>query len=161
MLGTKAEQSALHAAVIKAKDYDEASAIVDNQWTGEQELAEIVRAIESRDGRTPVFAEMEQPSITEPVVVSSAPPSVDSEVENRAEGLLEAEEPVKTPQCSHSPDPALLRAPLAPANESRMPLPAFVSGRDAPTPTPIPAPIPPPISAPEQVSPAEVASSSQ
>lgn len=45
-------------------------------------------------------------------------------------------EAFKTPVTGGSPDPALLRAPLGPANEARMPVPALVSGKDVPTPTP-------------------------
>lgn len=127
----------MHIAIAKAKNYDEAAPFVENEWTGEEEFAAIVRAIESRDGRSPRRIELEDPAAVQPAPVVETV-SADSEAENKSKVETGVDAPMKTPQCSHTPDPDLLRAPLGPANEAHIHVPAFVAGRDVPTPTPIP-----------------------
>lgn len=129
--------------IAKAKGYEELSSVV-NEWTGEEEFAAIVKAIESRNGRIPTLSTLNAPLSVDSGLaastITSASPGADSDAENTFDGTIKIEETVKTPVCSHSPDPTILRAPLMPSNESRMPIPAFVSGQDVPTPTPIPVP---------------------
>ena len=146
-LGSRAEQSSAHIEIARCKDYGDAAPLVVNMWNGQEEFEEIVHAIQSREGRTPHIIEAETSTAAEsaaPASVSSTASGSNSDSENQPERALEAAG-FKTPVCSHSPDPAILRAPLLPSNESQMPIPAFISGRDAPTPTPIPVPVLPPL----------------
>ncbi|KAF7792504.1 hypothetical protein EIP86_003545 [Pleurotus ostreatoroseus] len=133
----RADQSAVHTTIAKAKGYDDIASIVDGQWTGEEEFAAIVQAIEARDGRCPRRVEPEatlQAEATAPAETGST----SSDTENQAEGTVEPEAILKTPQLPQTPDPNILRAPLGPANEARRYVPAFVAGQDVPTPTPVP-----------------------
>lgn len=113
---SKADMIALKQALAKAKGYHDLDAIV-GIWDGEQEFDAIKDAIESRDGRRPVF----RAAASEAKVIT-----------DEASGL-------QTPPNRKGLDLSLLLAPLAPANELRMPIPALVSGIDEVTPTPTPA----------------------
>ena len=98
-----------------------------------------IGAIESRDGRIPRLSTTEA-STTESAVATILPTesaSLGSDVENQPDLAADRAE-VKTPPTSRTPDSTLLRAPLVPANEALMPVPAFVLGRDVQTPTPMP-----------------------
>ena len=141
--GSKAEQVNSHKIIACAKDYDALSSLVDNNWNGEEVFADIVRAIESRNGRIPPLSTTEPP-----VAVASAPPTpasdegilgTSSDAKNKPGIRPNPDEDPKTPSYSNSPDPSVLLAPLLPANDARKPVPAFVSGRDVPTPTPLPS----------------------
>lgn len=110
---------------MSAKTYEDLDELV-GPWTGEKEFQEIVEAIEMRDGRRPVFAE------------SALSVSAETSLPENAHEQ-EAYEAIKTPIHNLSPDPAILRAPLGPANTARMYIPALISGHDEPTPTPTPA----------------------
>ena len=137
--GSRADQSALNIAIAKSKCYDDVASVVGNDWSGEAEFEEIVRAIESRDGRIPRLSTTEA-STTESAVATILPTesaSSGSDVENQPDLAADRAE-VKTPPTSRTPDSTLLRAPLVPANEALMPVPAFVLGRDVQTPTPMP-----------------------
>ncbi|KAI0347867.1 FMN-linked oxidoreductase [Trametopsis cervina] len=123
--GSKAEASAIRKRIVSAKTYEDLDELV-GPWTGEKEFQEILEAIEMRDGRRPVFAEN--------ALSLSAETSL---LENAHE--QETSEAIKTPIHNLSPDPAILRAPLGPANTARMYIPALISGHDEPTPTPTPA----------------------
>ncbi|THG95663.1 hypothetical protein EW026_g6030 [Hermanssonia centrifuga] len=133
IIGTKADTTAIHQELAKAKGYDDV-ALLAGQWVGEQDFAEIVQAIESREGRRPIIVEAFRP----PNLTASTPSVVveAEKVENAMVDGSDVDDTVKTPQNSHSPDPSVLCAPLGPANELRVPIPAFISGQDAPTPTP-------------------------
>jgi len=127
----------------RGKSYDDISSLVDGTWNGEQEFAEIVKAIDSRVGRKPPHVHLAssltylpptegvtypkpKPPKIEPVQISSS-----EDTETALEGGL------KTPPTS-GPDPALLHAPRSAANDLRIPIPAVISGSDAATPTPLP-----------------------
>ncbi|KIP11107.1 hypothetical protein PHLGIDRAFT_100023 [Phlebiopsis gigantea 11061_1 CR5-6] len=118
--GTRATQNTFKEGIVKGKGYDDVAALV-GAWTGEQDFAEIVRAIDARNGRTP-------PVDADPAEAAS-PLSLPSEASQEGAEL-------KTPVTNRSPDAALLRAPLGPANDARMPVPALIAGKDVPTPTP-------------------------
>jgi hypothetical protein len=91
-----------------------------------------VQAVESREGRRP-FVEEDTPIIVKEGALLLA----ETYNENSQDHVT-----LKTPIRDHSPDPSLLRAPLGPANDARIHLPALVSGHDEPTPTPgTPAPL--------------------
>ena len=127
----------MHTTIAKAKGYDDIASIVDNQWTGEEEFAAIVRAIEARDGRCPRQIEPEAILPVEATAPTETSPTA-SDTENQVEGTIEPEAILKTPQLPQTPDLNILRAPLGPANEARRHVPAFVTGQDVPTPTPVP-----------------------
>ncbi|KAJ3489773.1 hypothetical protein NLI96_g1908 [Meripilus lineatus] len=146
--GSKAEMKGLRDVIVHAKGYDDLNDLI-TIWNGEEEFAEIVSAIQCRQGRKPFFAAL-------PIPESEIKDERENEKRNAggASGGDGAEEQVqeilqdptvppevlRTPPIhSGPPDSALLNAPLL-ANEMRMPIPAFVSGRDAPTPTPTPHP---------------------
>ena len=141
-------------AIAQAKGYDDIEKRV-GPWTGEQEFAQIVEAIEARNGERQPKVEDDEPAASEMTATTVNVPETatveaakDAEQENSPAVSDTAESAtlstvssqdmydLKTPVRCHSPDPALLRAPLGPANESRMPVPALVSGEDIPTPTP-------------------------
>ncbi|GJE89711.1 tRNA-dihydrouridine synthase family protein [Phanerochaete sordida] len=150
--GTRTTQTAMKNAITHAKRYEDLDALV-GPWTGAHEFAQIVQAIEARAGDR-------QPKVDDDAPTDPAPaPSTAVEAAAAADALAKAAEQenspaasdgesatlstassqpaeLKTPVQSHSPDPALLRAPLVPANESRLPVPAMVAGEDVPTPTP-------------------------
>ena len=98
-------------------------------WTGEAEFQEIVRAVESRNGRRPLIEE-DAPSISSEATISSA--------ETLQSPSTQEQDAFKTPVHNLSPDPSLLCAPLLPPNDARVHIPALVSGHDEPTPTPTP-----------------------
>jgi len=115
--GPKSANKARRAAVIKAKGYDDLDALV-GPWTGSDELAVIQAAIDARATTPPVL----------PPPDESTPPSP------------RAEEEITTtpPGWRGNPDPTVVHdAPLLPANEHRLMIPAGVSKRDPGTPTPI------------------------
>lgn len=155
--GNRASQTAMKNAITHAKGYDDLDELV-GPWTGEQVFAEIVEAIEARNGdRQPKIDETAPASTDSSVAATAATdaatvaatesaqvaeqensPAVSEGAESATLSTASSQDvqDLKTPVQSHSPDPALLRAPLAPANESRMPVPSLVSGEDVPTPTP-------------------------
>ena len=138
---TNFKQSALNIAIAKSKNYDDVESVIGNDWSGEEEFAEIVRAIESREGRIPRLSTTEAsiPDSAAATTLITEPVSHGSDVENLVDAATRLAG-VKTPPTSRTPDSTLLRAPLVPANEALMPIPAFVIGRDVQTPTPIPLP---------------------
>ncbi|KAI0095130.1 hypothetical protein BDY19DRAFT_916408 [Irpex rosettiformis] len=128
--GTKADANALRKRITSSKSYDDITDLV-GPWTGEAEFQEIVQSVESRVGRRPMFKKEEEVSLCseETTVPSSETLQLQSTQELGA---------FKTPVHSLSPDPTTLRAPLLPANDARVHVPALVSGYDEPTPTPTP-----------------------
>lgn len=111
-----------------AKSYDDMDAVVA-PWTGEEEFKAIADAIEKRRGR--LGKEHLLPAAATNVAQQDDTLRGDDMPSN------ESQEELKTPPTG-TPDPSVMLAPLAPANELRMPIPAMVSG-DLPTPTPTPA----------------------
>ena len=141
---TRARAKEITANIARSKDYESVADIVGS-WTGEEEFAKIVEAIEARRNRRPphqLFSNVSSVSVEELASPSTAVTSEVSEKEN-----LEEEDPesphaysYKTPPTSRGPpESALLRAPLSAVNDLRVPIPAFISGRDDGTPTPTPA----------------------
>ncbi|CAL1693912.1 unnamed protein product [Somion occarium] len=141
----KAEMKTIKEKVIHAKGYDDMTDFI-SQWNGGEEFAEIVKVLEARVGRRPKH-QLEDPdwlALNEKRKESEA----DAKANPRpqlplailsSDSLGTEPELLKTPPtASISPNPALLRAPLAPANDMRIPIPACVSGKDADTPTPTP-----------------------
>jgi len=101
---------------MKAKGYADLDALVE-PWTGSGEFAAIEAAIEARATTSPVLL---------PADECTPPPLPD-------------EQTVMTPpEWRGNPDPAAVHdAPLLPANEHRIMIPAGVSKRDPGTPTPL------------------------
>ena len=124
--GTRSTQNTFKEGIVKGKSYDDVEKLAGG-WTGEKDFEEIVRAIDARDGRTPRIAADPAP---ETAVAAASPPA-----ESEASSAPDWAE-LKTPVTNRSPDAALLRAPLGPANDARMPIPALIAGKDVPTPTP-------------------------
>ncbi|KAI9510786.1 hypothetical protein F5148DRAFT_1176466 [Russula earlei] len=112
---SKSSNKALRAAVIKAKGYSDLGALV-GPWTGSDEFASIKAAIDART-TTPPFSLPADES-------TPSPPEEDT---------------TTTPSgWRGNPDPAVVyEAPLLPANECRLMVPAGVSRQDPGTPTPI------------------------
>lgn len=110
--GTKASANALRKAIVSGKGYDDMDKIVGD-WTGEADFQEIVRAVESRNGRRPRIEDVPSPSEVIPESCAElAQPNTPQE--------LDLTGVIKTPVNNRSPDPTLLRAPLGPANDARM-----------------------------------------
>ncbi|KAI0275475.1 hypothetical protein BC834DRAFT_947463 [Gloeopeniophorella convolvens] len=109
--GRKTANKALREAVIKAKGYSDLDSIVES-WTGSEELASIKAVIDARAVSPPVL-----------LPASDVVPPLD--------------ENVTPPGWRGNPDPEVVyNAPLLPANEHRIAIPAGVSKQDPGTPTP-------------------------
>lgn len=151
VIGNRSTRTAMKNAITQAKSYEDLEELV-GPWTGEQEFEEIVRAIEARDGdrqpkvgddahalseATPSTAAAVAAEITKATERENSPTASEG-AESATLSTVSSQDLCvpKTPVRSHSPDPSLLRAPLAPANELRIPVPAAVSGEDVLTPTP-------------------------
>ena len=139
--------------IIRAKNFDDLNEFL-SPGDGAEDFTAIVKAIESRTDRRPVFQledpdwlalnekrkEREASVASQPQPLSDAISEPDSEQTQQSQQL--ESELLRTPLATAtSPDPALLRAPLGPSNDMRIPLPACVSGKDADTPTPTPQPL--------------------
>lgn len=128
----------LRDTLIHARGYADLHDLME-PWNGKEVFAEIVSAIESREGRKPSF---QLTNLTQDGHEKEDGKDGDSEeVEIRTldgtEGLSDI---LRTPPTSSGPpDPAILNAPLL-GNGLRIPIPAFVAGRDVDTPTPTPRP---------------------
>ncbi|EKM61686.1 uncharacterized protein PHACADRAFT_248448 [Phanerochaete carnosa HHB-10118-sp] len=152
--GNKSTQTAMKNAIAQAKSYDDLEKLV-SPWTGEREFEEIVSAIEARDRDRQPKIEDDAPALSEATSSCTAAaaavaaetakaterensPAASEGAESATLSTVSSQDlsTVKTPVQSHSPDLSLLRAPLVPANELRIPVPAAVSGEDVPTPTP-------------------------
>ena len=122
--------------MIKAKGYADLDALVKD-WTGSDEFAAIKAAIDTRATAPPILLPATDESVSSPPPASLPPKS--------------CEETMSTPPgWRGNPDPAVVHdAPLLPANERRIPVPAGISKRDPGTPTPLALPPrPEPASAP-------------
>lgn len=136
--------------IIKAKGFEDLSDFLSSGDDAEA-FAGIVKAIESRRERRPVYqledpdwlALNEQRKEREASAKSYSQTPTDATTEPDLQQPQETESALlRTPLASSaSPNPDLLRAPLGPANDMRIPLPACVSGKDADTPTPTPQPL--------------------
>jgi len=109
----KADAKRFRETLSRSKRYDDMEEIVGS-WTGEDELREIIRAIEARSSMGHILHEY---------------PNEKWEVDDSEE------EPSSTPTGTQNPESPGSGAPFQPSFE-RMPIPAMVAGHDAPTPTP-------------------------
>ena len=123
---TKAKANAFRHKITSSKGYDDLEAVL-GPWKGEEEFQDIVRSVESRDGRRPRFEELD--------TAPASPEAADSPLTELTETTESDVIQYKTPVNSLSPNPSLTRAPLGPANEHRKHVPAMISGHDEPTPT--------------------------
>jgi len=121
---TRSDEHAFKSHLSKAKSFEDVDDIVGGAWTGEEEFAEIVRAIEARPSRN---------RNTDLLVAIATPRAVTDTDTPVVEGTHTPLDARPNPELE---DP--LRAPLGPANERRMYIPAGVSGHDELTPTPTP-----------------------
>ncbi|KAH9926510.1 uncharacterized protein B0H18DRAFT_954777 [Fomitopsis serialis] len=143
----------LRAAIQKAKDFEGMEDVIGT-GSGEAEFREIVEAIEKRGGRRVKVQVLNRGADATRDSAASAPAETENvATEGPTSGISE-----KAPQTEHVPrstadandsrddlhtpptgtaDPSVMNAPLAPANEMRMPLPAMITG-ELPTPTPTP-----------------------
>lgn len=115
---TRSDEHAFKSQLSRAKSFDDADQIVGGVWTGEEEFAKIVRAIEARPSRNRDTAVLGEPTALLDVAGEGTRTPVDARPNPQME------------------DPLL--APLGPANERRIYIPAGVSGHDELTPTPAP-----------------------
>ena len=141
---SKADLKGIRAAIQKAKGYDDMERYI-GQGTGEEEFREIVATIEKRAGqRAKVQVVHHDPTAD----VQTEVQTDDAQSEDTSQSSQAQRTPTSTLSASdskdglHTPptrnvDPSVMNAPLAPANELRMPLPAMVTG-ELPTPTPTP-----------------------
>lgn len=141
---SKADLKGIRAAIQKAKGYDDMEQYIGN-GTGEEEFREIVAAIEKRDGqRVKVQVVHHDPA----AAASTQAKTSEAKSEDASRSPQAGQSPSSTPSTAdskdglHTPptgtfDPSVMNAPLVPANEMRMPLPAMVTG-ELPTPTPTP-----------------------
>ncbi|PCH34386.1 FMN-linked oxidoreductase [Wolfiporia cocos MD-104 SS10] len=127
---SRADTKVFHEAIMHAKGYDDIASRV-KPWTGEEEFKAIVATIESRHGRIAPLKLPEQES--ESAIASKA---LTPEVQKNGEAGIEKQDELVTPPTGE-PDPAVMNAPLGPANEACVPMPAMLTG-DLPTPTPAP-----------------------
>jgi len=116
--GRKFANKALREAVIRAKGYDDLDSLLE-PWTGGDEFAAIKAAIEARATAPPILL---------PADEATSPPRPGEETETTT----------TPPGWRGNPDPAVIHgAPLLPANEHRVTIPAGVSKEDPGTPTPL------------------------
>jgi tRNA-dihydrouridine synthase 2 len=128
----------MREAVIKAKGYADLDALVES-WTGSDEFAAIKAALDTRRSAPPVLLPADESTPPPPPV----PPSEGEETTSTTATTMTT----TPPEWRGNPDPAVVYdAPLLPANEHRVMIPAGVSKQDPGTPTPIalsgPAPVP-------------------
>lgn len=123
---TKDEAHELKCRIIKAKGYDELTELVGS-WTGDADLAEIVKSIHSRRSRPLLVDPPETP-------LSQLSPSA----YNAEDYSSEEDPPLATPPDRPNPEPPTSCAPLGPSTAARMPQPALITGSDKLTPTPTP-----------------------
>jgi tRNA-dihydrouridine synthase 2 len=112
----KADATHLRQIISRSKDFFGVEEIV-GAWTGEEEFAQIVGAIEARPPREHRMHLDPEPT--------------DTQTEADEEGLA-------TPPVRQNPEPPGSGAPLLPSNTRRMQIPPMASGHDATTPTPTP-----------------------
>ena len=126
---TRADLLKIRERITIAKDYADFASMVET-WTGEEEFAQIVEAIEKRGSqRAPVQV----------LTQTSHDVAKDGEEADAATGPEDAQRnELKTPPGQPVDPASMLRAPLMPANSARVAIPAFVSQEDVPTPTPTP-----------------------
>lgn len=110
----KADATHLRQIISQSKDFSGMEEIV-GAWTGKEEFAQIVEAIEARPPKEHRMYIVLEPS--------------DAEVEVEEEGMA-------TPPVTLNPEPPGSGAPLLPGNMRRMQIPPMASGHDATTPTP-------------------------
>lgn len=106
----KADVKKFRETLTQGKGYDDLTDFVGT-WSGEEEMREIVKAIESRRPKN-----CQEPASYTPI-------------------RDEDDVPLSTPPGRENPEPPSLGAPLHPSNE-RMSIPAMISRHDALTPTP-------------------------
>jgi tRNA-dihydrouridine synthase 2 len=134
--GRKSANKKLREAVVKAKGYADLDALV-GPWTGSDEFAAIKAALDARASAPPVLHPADESTPPPPPVPSS----------EGEETTMTTTTMTTPPEWRGNPDPAVVYdAPLLPANEHRVMIPAGVSKRDPGTPTPIalsgPVPVP-------------------
>ena len=143
---SKADLKGIRAAIQKAKGYDDMEQYI-GKGTGEEEFREIVAAIEKRGGQRAKVQVIHHDSVA--AASTQEVKTGDAKSEDVSQDLAApARTPTSTVSASdnkdglHTPptgtvDPSVMNAPLVPANDMRMPLPAMITG-ELPTPTPTP-----------------------
>lgn len=128
--GRKSANKKLREAVIKAKGYADLDALVE-PWTGSDEFAAIKTVIDARASTPPVLLPADE----------STPPPLSmllSEGEGATTTTATTTTTTTPPDWRGNPDPAVVYgAPLLPANERLVMIPAGVSKQDPGTPTPL------------------------
>jgi tRNA-dihydrouridine synthase 2 len=164
----KSERKDIRDVLSRAKSYEDLDEFVGGMWNGEDEMKEIVRCIESRPSRateekgknlvdlakllTASIARHAQPKNAEATGGASSKPQesssggLPSSAVNPIDGTNVEDDDatpdddaaLSTPPDRVNPEPDALKTPRLPLNDKLMPIPAMISGRDAPTPTPTP-----------------------
>lgn len=140
---SKADLKGIRAAIQKAKGYDDMEQYI-GKGTGEEEFREIVAAIEKRGGqRAKVQVVHHDPATAASTQAQTCDTKPEDASQTQADRTLtstlsatDSKDGLHTPPTG-TVDPSVMNAPLVPANEMRMPLPAMVTGK-LPTPTPTP-----------------------
>ena len=113
--------------ISRAKTYDDLSPNVEGQWTGAEEMQEIIQIIENRT----VARALEKWSST-PITTSEQLAAASSDTDS--ETMLGT-----PPEKRENPEPGALGTPKLPITGHFRNLPPMLSGQDYPTPTPTPA----------------------
>ncbi|KIO06985.1 hypothetical protein M404DRAFT_137681 [Pisolithus tinctorius Marx 270] len=126
---TKDETNDLKARIIKSKGFDELTDLIGNS-SGEADFVEIADIIRSRRPR-PLLVDSEAEK-----TLQSVSPATEEGGSSDDDGPF-----VATPPDRPNPEPPTSRAPLGPSSDTRIPLPAIITGSDMLTPTPTPKPL--------------------
>jgi len=125
----KAEKKDIRGVLSKSKSYEDLDSVVEGLWNGEEEMDEIVKAIESR-------------VVTENSIAPDGPTQATFTKYAPFPLSLHAGDGFITPGADReriNPVPEVLGTPCQPLNLKKGPIPALLSGEDALTPSPSPA----------------------
>lgn len=139
ILSRNADTKKFRETIAHAKGYDDMTEHVA-PWTGEEEFASIVAAIETRGGRRKVSSQTSTQTAAATATQSDKSEYFSQSSDTQQE-FMEDPDAFKTPPLQTGiRDPKILNAPLAPSSDLRMHIPASVLQQDVPTPTPTPVP---------------------
>ncbi|KAF5377141.1 hypothetical protein D9757_008797 [Collybiopsis confluens] len=138
--GGKLEEKRVRETIVKARSYDELVDIV-GAWTGEEDMKEIIKAIEARDDQHIRFTEVEMDETDTADPLPSLLASVVAAAKSASGGEF------ITPPATQNPHPPASGAPLDTEGDVYRPagmrgmrgfVPALIAGQDPATPTHMP-----------------------
>ncbi|TDL19410.1 FMN-linked oxidoreductase [Rickenella mellea] len=131
---SKADRKDVRDILSHAKSYVDVDGLLGGVWNGAEEMQAIVSAIEARSRWTGrVLDDIISQPVDDPA--RSEPLERNADQEEKVNPGL-----VTPPEKRENPEMITLATPRQPPNERMVPIPAMISGRDAPTPTPTPGP---------------------